>query len=618
MAETINRTIRVEGQDDGVVALLRRIADEGKETYSGLSKDMERYTESVNKMTEAMEKNAATMGKGKGGGGKGGFIGGMFGGAGSFMGGMAGGVGAGLGIASLLGVSAMISTAFNEAKAFDESEKLIRAMSGAGQNGRLEGASDLGMTTSSFLGIEAQMLRTQGRNTKGDRKTALEMLQAERAYGLGQGESMDLASTARQGGSAPRAAIERLIAKASESQLWGIRVKNDGSIEGLAALGEKVGQLGGVQERMLEATGRVNTSEAVGIMAELGRLGGAFGDQRAGGMIDSLHQAIQGGGNEFLEAIINSAIADADPSIKDPVELRQRRNEGIYGQGNFSAIMGALGQQFSGQMLTGALMQLIPGKDRETYNRLAGLAKSPGELARFDAMNGDSALIDAEIAKLGSVSARAASSTSKQAQVTAKATDVLGQAGITAVDKLGVHIENLVGTVEKMLTSDTFFKAMDVLGNIMSGIDKFVNPSGDTPEKEREREAAAAAAGGTSVLGSTLYKGFKELQLDATRRGISAFGTEADVASFDSIVSSVVNRQKAIEPPTASEAREDSIYELKEQIRLLKEDLKYMTPDQGYSKSEIQELTDSIVTLNKNLSKMILPNKKGGKSGQGN
>lgn len=374
--DTVNRSIVITGYDDGVMEMLQGIQEAGVEAYEKLAQGADKYAqamgEMVGKMDEVLEK-MKELPNGGGGGGSGGSGGG---GGGGFGGGLAAGVGAGLGIATFASITSMIGTAFTEGRKLDEARAGLYALRGSSPNDTVGRTNNFGVSTSDMLSYERSMITTSGlsRGNKKDEDLTVGMLRAEKAWGLSEGSTMQNNQFARQGGADSGAQILGLLDTAKRSELWNIRVK-DGKIAGMETLSEKMSQLNEVQNQMYQSTSGVDTALAQSMMGVMGALGGKFEDQSAGQMMGALHSGIAGGGgNEFMDAEIKTALARANPTMS-AFELKKLQEQGAYGDGNIYNVLKHFETEYgkgSDEHQMAADKLLGGNQDMETIRRFTG------------------------------------------------------------------------------------------------------------------------------------------------------------------------------------------------------------------------------------------------------
>lgn len=330
-------------------------------------------------------------GSGKKGGG-----GGRFGGAALGMGAaMAGGAGAAAIIAGIPMVGGILSAWFNIAKEQEAAQNQLRSTTGseisAGSGARF------GMSTTELAKMQRQIAITRGVGGDTLANDVKNQMISEKAFGLGEGQLTGLSAFERMGGSSPMELMQDFLARASRSELWDIELDGNGKIKGFADLGNLMGDMNSLMEQESQVSENFSGERSAQLLEQFGGLGGGFEDSRRMGRMMNLHQAIKsGGGNEFMEAEIMTALLGEDSS-QSLHQVRQRRKQGIFGEGNLSAVL-ERGQEITGgnQEMMEAFLDVFTGGSF-TPEALSTLAASDPE--RFRGKKGED--LKAEMKKAG-------------------------------------------------------------------------------------------------------------------------------------------------------------------------------------------------------------------------
>jgi hypothetical protein len=304
----------------------------------------------------------------------------------------------------------------------------------------------MGISDSDMHSYEKSLIQTSGLGADSSGRIT-KQLQAEGAMKLGEGSQMAQNQFARQGGAGAGAAIAAMLSKAANSQLWDVKVV-DGKISGMPLLGEKMGQLLGVQTEMYNRTGGVDTGQAISLMGAFGGLGGKFSDQSQGSMMSAVHQGISNPSNDFMKAEIMSVLAKENPELS-PARLKKKMKEGIHGEGNFASIL----RHFQGTRAEGSdeLFQAVDtmtGGDFDEESVVRMMNANPDDFENLGKMTeADMAALFEKMGFKKMADARAG----EIAPIEAKMQNELANAGLAVIKQLAPLVSGMIQSVDKLI-----------------------------------------------------------------------------------------------------------------------------------------------------------------------
>lgn len=358
-------------------------AEDAEERINKILEDRDRRLKEINmeyrkqklELDEVRSKMEDVYGKDTGGSGAGG---------GALGAGAKGGIGMGAAviggatIGTLIAGIPMIGGALASMVQIAEEGEMARKRSIAMGAGR---SSDAFQNMAARIGVsstELDQLAVQAAMTRGFaggnlRAETMGMLQVEKGFGLQQGQLMGLTQFQRFGGQNVEEIATDFFRVAHKSKLWEIDKKD------FSQLGMRMEEIRNLTQEELNITGEIRQGAAMRSLARIGTIGGNF-EQDSMRMYGILQGGLTGGGNDFIQAELLSAIAEMMPN-KSLRQIEQIQKQGLAGEHGMEYLQ--------------AVLKRIKGSSSDVDLQKAFLSKVFPELATRE-VDLD-ALLDADI-----------------------------------------------------------------------------------------------------------------------------------------------------------------------------------------------------------------------------
>ena len=222
----------------------------------------------------------------------------------------------------------------------DDAQGRYRATTGYGGT-RDANMAMYGMTTTEFLNQEAQILRSQGEHHgRGTR----ELIQQGVSFGIDSGTLAQYASTERSQIDTKTTAqsLDEMLAIFHKSNLFEIGPQSFINIE------EKIRFQTQLNEMQASQMDLIKNDTAIRVQEAFGRVGGAFGDQRALSTISSVNNALANPDNEYKQAFLYNSLQQIKPG-SSLFELQEMQEKGVFGEGFMQQVMTDLTEQMGGR-----------------------------------------------------------------------------------------------------------------------------------------------------------------------------------------------------------------------------------------------------------------------------
>ena len=268
------------------------------------------------------------------------------------------GVLSGLGIAGLFSIAGFIGKMLNEGIELDNAESATRGL----------GMKNIG-SGQAFGKKRAEMLQYSREVTTAAGSAnyrASNNLAFEKRFSQDENSLLGLTAGLRTEGKGRRAgdvALE-MLNYFKRSDLFNVK-RGD-----FTQLSEKIQ----FNTRMLEMQGGQMADTNATTNAQLLELFGknGIGDQRSMGYIESINSGITNPGNDFNKAFIFRSLREKNPDMS-LFDLMKRQEQGIFGEGTFSQILGDLQKSFKGDQLKMSVGQLFNLKNFQA-EQIAGMS----------------------------------------------------------------------------------------------------------------------------------------------------------------------------------------------------------------------------------------------------
>jgi hypothetical protein len=441
MSDT-NRKIIIDGDSSGFEEMMSKIAQAGQSTYQILTEQAEKHTKVLSEMTQKFDEYIKKLDdakkSGSGGDGGGNDNGGGNGGGGSRIGGFAKGVGqglgAGVGLGAVMSVGSAISSIFSLGNGLDVAQSSLMAMTGSGSIGsRLFDYGDVGINSIDATNMRKSTAQTMG-TTVGSVEQSYRQAQFERATGLEIGTTSSLQQYARQGANYDEI-MGSFLSRAMKSSLWDIEVGNDGALKigDVSAMNEDIGFMSTMLSTQMGTMGAIDEGSMASLFTQLRGVEG-FDAQNFGQNFQSLNEGITNQGNPFASALIQSAIAKANPGL-DMLGMEKKLSEGIQGNGTLEAVLEDLRTITKGDNNEMQLMlkRMFTGMD---WKAIEALSKSKtGDFANWGG---------SETSLMGKLGVEAEAGTGSTQQVVARLETLLARIGKAIIEKLAPTAEKIL------------------------------------------------------------------------------------------------------------------------------------------------------------------------------
>ncbi len=250
------------------------------------------------------------------------------------------------GFGAILSLSGFIAKAITEGEQQAKARGSFLGLYAAGEGANLQagvGGSFLGMKEADFIRYSEGVAKARG-GIRGVGGAAREQFAFEKGFSLETGALSQLAPALRaegRGRDAGDIALE-MLNMFKKSDLFGI---GQGDFTLLAEKLDFGNQMNADQAQQME---KIDATTSAQIMRAFGIAG--VDDNRLMSFTSTINQAITNPQDEFSNAIALRALRKSNPNAS-LLELQEQQEQGIYGQGNFSAILNQLRTQFSGDLL---------------------------------------------------------------------------------------------------------------------------------------------------------------------------------------------------------------------------------------------------------------------------
>lgn len=240
------------------------------------------------------------------------------------------------------GFGAVLSIAGFVGSMISEGVELESAQAQAGARGKVRTGGIRGMKTADALRYNMEVTKELGYGAGVGSREADRMGNIEKSLGLDMGTIKSGARVLRaeESGKTPTQVTSEMLAIMKNSDLYNIG-KGD-----FTMVGELLERNNELNELQASKTDKIDSLASTQLMAAFGNVGGKFGDARQAGTLSTMNQAITDPSNDFKRAFIMSSIAKSNPEASY-VERMKMQEQGIFGEGRLSSLMGDL-QKYTG------------------------------------------------------------------------------------------------------------------------------------------------------------------------------------------------------------------------------------------------------------------------------
>lgn len=266
------------------------------------------------------------------------------------------------GFGAVLSVAGFVGKLVDEARQLDQNRKKLGGATGVTG----VGGAAFGLKEAELMDYTRTVSIARGMASKTQAKEQLGM---EKAFGMDIGSTNQFNKVLRADHSTTLVdSTVDMLNIMKKSDLYNIK-RND-----FSQLHELLDRGNALNELQASQTEEISARNSSGLMAALGKVGGRFGDFRQVQTITGMNQAITDPNNDFKQAFLFRTLRQQNPNASF-LDMKMKQEEGIFGKGTLSGLMGNLSKTFNGEQLTFSISKMLglnlhsSKKLQEHYNK---------------------------------------------------------------------------------------------------------------------------------------------------------------------------------------------------------------------------------------------------------